>query len=467
MGAISIKMRSGQPVAVTETDLGRVRAHLAGELLGPGERGYGEARRVFNGLIDRRPALIARCRSTADVIAMTRFARDHDLLVSVRGGGHNVAGTAVADGGLMIDLSGMTGVRVNPQGGTARAEAGVTWRQFDRETGAFGLATTGGLVSTTGIAGLTLGGGFGYLARSYGLACDNLLSADVVTAEGMLLPASPSEHADLFWGLRGGGGNFGIVTSFEYRLHPVAGVVGGLLIHPIERAKEALRFYRDYTAAAPDTLTCHAGLLTGPDGARVLGFVVSFVGAPAEAEKVLRPLQAFGPPAADLLRPMMYTELQQMMDASYPPGLCHYWKSSFLRGLSDEGMDILIDHFLRAPTPQSHIIIEQLGGAASRVPGDATAFAHRTNPLDLLLLGVSTRPEEHEACRQWAQDLWSAMSPSFGEGVYLNYLSEEAGEGSARVEAAYDRNYPRLVALKRRYDPTNFFRLNQNIRPGD
>ncbi len=467
MGSVNVKTRIGEAVTVEGTDLNRLRTSLAGEVLEPGDRGYAEARRIFNGMVDRRPALIVRCGSAADVIETTRFAHGHDLLVSVRSGGHNVAGTAVCDGGLMIDLSGMTGVRVNPERRTALAEAGVTWRRFDRETVAFGLATTGGVVSTTGIAGLTLGGGFGYLARSYGLSCDNLLSADVVTVEGALLTASPSQNADLFWGLRGGGGNFGIVTSFEYQLHPLAGVVGGLLIHPIERAQEGLRFYREYAAGAPDALTCHAGLLAAPDGARVLAFVVSFAGTEGEAEKALRPLRAFGPPAADLLRPMAYTELQQMLDASYPPGLYHYWKSNFLRDLSDEAINALIERFLQAPTPQSHVIIEQLGGAAGRIPSEATAFSRRDNPFDLFVLGVGARPEEQDACRQWAQALWSAMRPFFGEGAYLNYLSEETVEEDARVKAAYGQNHARLVALKRKYDPTNFFRLNQNIRPGD
>ncbi len=467
MGGVTIKARTGDAIAIEETDLSELRARLAGEVLEPQDRQYAEARRIFNGLIDKRPALIARCKSVGDAIEVTRFALEHDLLTSVRSGGHNVAGMAVTDGGLMIDLSSMTGVRVNPQARTARAEAGVIWRQFDRETGVFGLVTTGGVVSTTGIAGLTLGGGFGHLARSYGLACDNLLSADVVTADGTLLTASPSENADLFWGLRGGGGNFGIVTSFEYQLHPLAEVVGGLLIHPIERAKEALQFYREYTASAPDALTCHVGLLTAPDGVRVLAFVVSFAGPPANAEKVLRSLRGFGSPAADLLRPMVYTELQQMLDASYPAGLCHYWKSSFLQALSDKAIDVLIEQFLQAPTPQSHIIIEQLGGAIGRLSGDAMAFCRRDNPFDLFLLGVGTRSEDQEACQQWVQNLWSAMRPFFGKGVYLNYLGERNAEGLAGVKAAYGDNYARLVKLKRKFDPTNFFRLNQNISPED
>ncbi len=460
-----MKTGAGEEVTIEEAALGQLRANLAGEVLSQGDRAYEEARHIFNGMIDRYPALIVRCTGVADVMEAVCFARTHSLLVSVRGGGHNVAGNAACDGGLMIDLSLMSGVRVDPVERTARAEGGVTWRRFDRETQAFGLATTGGLVSSTGIAGLTLGGGFGYLARSCGLSCDNLLSADVVTTDGTLITAGSSEHSDLFWALRGGGGNFGIVTSFEYRLHPVRTVVGGLIIHALERAREAFRVYREFVQEAPDTLTCHAALLTLPDGMQVVAFVIGYIGPETEAEHALRSLREFGPPVADMIRPMSYLELQQMLDASYPAGLRHYWKSNFLENLPDAAVDTLIAHFRRAPSPQSHIIIEQLGGAASRVPRDATAFYHRTMPFDMLLLGVWTKPEEEESCVTWVRDLWQAMRPFFGDGAYVNYLGQEANEGPERVKAAYGANYPRLVELKQKYDPANFFRLNQNIGP--
>ena len=466
MGRVSVRTAIGDEVMIEEELLGQLRTNLAGQVLGRCDRGYEEARRVFNGMIDRRPSLIVQCTGVADMIQAVRFARSSNLLVSVRAGGHNVAGNAVCEDGIMIDLSPMTSVRVDPVRGTVRAEGGVTWRRLDRDTQSFGLATTGGVVSTTGIAGLTLGGGIGWLARLHGLTCDNLLSADVVTAEGEFLTASSTEHADLFWGLRGGGGNFGIVTSFEYRLHPVSSVVGGLLIHPVDRAVEALRFFREFSMDAPDALTCYAGLLTLPDGTRVVGLVVGVLGPGDEAERALRSLRKFGPPAADMIRPMYYSEMQQMLDASYPPGLHHYWKSSFLANLSDEAAETLVAHFLKAPSPQCHAIIEQLGGAVRRVARDETAFHHRDMLHDLLILGVWAKPEEEEPCVNWACELWHGMQPFCGKGAYVNYLGQGSEEGAERVKSAYAGNYPRLVALKQKYDPTNFFRFNQNIQPG-
>lgn len=464
MSGISARTASGDEIGIDERGLGQLRAALAGDALIAGDRGYEEARLVFNAAIDRRPALIVRCRGVADVVRAVRFARERGLLASVRGGGHNVSGNAVADGALMIDLSPMAGVRVDPVRRTARAEAGVTWARLDRETQALGLATTGGLVSSTGIAGLTLGGGFGYLARTHGLACDNLVGADLVTAEGALLAVNARQHADLFWGLRGGGGNFGVVTSLEYRLHPVSEVVGGLLIHPFARAGETLRFYREFTQSAPSEVTVHAGLLTAPDGSRVAAFVVGALGPVPNLEPRLQALRAYGPPAADMVRPMVYVELQQMLDASYPHGLGHYWKSSFLRDLDAGAIGILVERFEDAPTPQCHLIVEQLGGAPSRVRSDETAFCHRSFPFNLLILGVWTRPEDEEACTAWARGVWDAMRPYMGEGSYVNYMGDERDEGAERVRRAYGDNYPRLLELKERYDPSNFFRMNQNVR---
>src|SRR5437764_6079247 len=318
-------------------------AGLRGPLLRPADGGYDEARTVWNGMIDRRPALIARCVGVADVIAAVRFARAHELLVSVRGGGHNITGNAVCEGGLMIDLSPMKSVRVDPGKRTARAEAGLTWGEYNRETQAFGLATTGGVVSTTGIAGLTLGGGLGWLMGKYGLSCDNLLSADIVTADAQFLTASAEQNPDLFWGLRGGGGNFGIVTSFEYRLHPVGPVLGGMVIHPLAHAGEVLRFYRDYARSCPDALTAFAGLMTAPDGAPVVAIIVGYIGDHAEGEKLVAPVRKFGTPLVDTIAPTSYVELNTLFDAAFPYGGVHrYWKSSFLKELGDDVVDILV-----------------------------------------------------------------------------------------------------------------------------
>jgi len=465
MDGITARRREDGTTLISERAVATLRRAVAGGVLGPGDPGYDAARQVFNAQIDRRPALIARCATASDVVEAVRFARAQDLLVSVRGGGHNVSGNAVGDGALMIDLAPLTDVQVDAASRTARAGAGLTWRVFDRATQAAGLATTGGVISSTGIAGLTLGGGLGYLARLYGLTSDNLLSAEVVTAAGERITAGPDEHPDLFWGLRGGGGNFGVVTSFTYRLYPVGEVVGGLILHPVARAAEVLGFYREYLLAAPDALTVHAGLLTLPDGTKVAAFVVGCIADGREAEAMVRPLREFGSPLADLIRPMSYLDLQQLLDASYPPGLHHYWKSSFLARLDDAAIETLIAHFLEAPTPQSHVIIERLGGAIGRIPPDATAFAHRAMPFDLFILGVSTDRREQAACAEWARTLWQAMTPHLGAGAYLNYLGAEADEGRDRVRQAYGDHYQRLAAIKAAYDPENRFRLNHNIAP--
>ncbi len=442
------------------------QGRLRGELLRPGDAGYDEARTVWNGLIDRRPALIARCAGTADVIQAVNFARTRQLLVSVRGGGHSAAGHAVCDGGLMIDLSRMKGIRVAPARRTARAEPGVTWGEFDRETQAFALATTGGIVPTTGIAGLTLGGGLGYLMRRFGLACDNLLSVDLVTADGQLRTASATEHPDLFWGVRGGGGNLGIVTSFEYRLHPVGPLVlGGFVFHPLSVAKEALRFYRELTRAAPEELTVHFAFATSPEGQPVVVFITCYSGPLERGEDVLRPLRHFGAPLADLVSAMPYTALQALGGPLYPPGRLNYWKASFLEDLSDEAIDTLIARFETVPSPFTAVAIEQLGGAVSRVGQDATAFTQRSVPYSLVITSEWTDPAESDRNIQWTRDFWAAMRPFESEAAYVNYLGADE---QARIQAAYGGGtYERLLALKERYDPTNLFRHNQNIAGGD
>ena len=441
-------------------------AGLRGQLLRPSDDGYDAARTLWNAMIDKRPALIARCAGTADVIRSVGFARDQRLLVAVRGGGHNVAGNSVCDGGLMIDLSPMKGIRVDPVRRTARAEAGCTWRDLDHECQAFGLATTGGVIPTTGIAGLTLGGGIGWLMGKHGLSCDNLLSVDLVTADGRLVMASTEDNADLFWGLRGGGGNFGVATSFEYRLHPIDQVLGGMVVHPLGKAREVLRFYRDFAPAAPDELGTMAALLTSPEGEKILALLVCYCGSLMDGARILRPLREFGPPLADQIGPMPYTQLQVMLDAGFPPGMQNYWKSDFLRALDDDAIDTIVSRFEQVPSPTSAVAIESFGGAMSRVPDDATAFNHRHTPFNLLIVGIWPDPSNNDAHLRWVRDYWDAMQPFSSGAVYVNYLGQEADEGAGRIKAAYgSTKYEKLVMLKNKYDPTNLFRLNQNIKP--
>jgi FAD/FMN-containing dehydrogenase len=457
---------TGRQVVVNADAIEQLRIGLRGTLLLRGDDGYDAARKIYNAMIDHRPEIIARCTGVADVIHALNFARNNGLLVSVRGGGHNVSGNAVCDGGLMIDLSPMKSIRVDRDNKTARAEPGLTWGEFDRETQAFGLATTGGLVSTTGIAGLTLGGGLGWLMGNHGLACDNLISVDVVTANGQLHIASGSRNEDLFWGLRGGGGNFGVATSFEFQLHPVGPMLGGILIHPLDRAAEIIRFYDDFTSTSPDELGTFVGFVTSPEGERVMAVFVCYNGAIEEGERVLKPLREFGPPLADTISPMPYVQVQRMMDDAFPAGRQNYWKSNFLKGLDPEAIHVIVDHVARAPSPYSAVAIEQFSGAVNRVRMDATAFNHRNARYNLLIVGIWLDPAAKANNVRWVRDLWGAMAPYSSGGVYVNYLGQEADEGADRVKSAYGaEKHARLVALKEKYDPTNLFRLNQNIKP--
>jgi FAD/FMN-containing dehydrogenase len=438
------------------------RAHLAGELLSASDAGYERARQTWNGMIDKRPALIARCSGVADVIAAVQFAREHDLLVAVRGGGHSLPGFSVCEGGLVIDLSRLKGIRVDPSRRTAIAQPGLTWGEFDREVQVFGLACTGGVISTTGIAGLTLGGGIGWLMRQYGLACDHLQAVDLVTVDGRFLTASATENPDLFWGVRGGGGNFGIVTAFEYKLRPVGPVLAGMVIHPLAKAREVLRFYREFTSGAPDDLTTYALMLTSPDGVPVVALACCYCGALAAGEQAVQPLRRFGPPLADEIRPMAYRELQTLFDAAYPPGRHNYYKSHYVAAIADDLIDVMIDGFATVPSPLTALGFEQLGGAVSRVFAQETAFRHREAPYDIAILGEWTDAAATARNVQWVRDVWAATAPYATAGVYVNFLGEE---GEEQVRAAYGSHYQKLVALKRKYDPTNFFRLNQNIKP--
>ena len=443
------------------------KAGLRGQLLCPGDAGYDEARKVWNGSIDKRPGLIARCAGASDVMHCINFARENKVLVAVRGGGHNIGGNAVCDDGLVIDLSRMKGLRVDPARRIARAEPGLTWGEFDRETQAFGLATTGGQISTTGIAGLTLGGGWGHLARQYGLSSDNLLSVDLVTASGRFLTASATENADLFWGLRGGGGNFGVATSFEYQLHEVGPVLGGMIAYPFDKAKELLRLYREFTLSAPDQMASEIVLISLPDGTPVVGVVLCHSGEIAEGERHVKHLRTLGPSLMDQIGPIPYTAAQRLIDGFYPSGLQNYWKSSFLKTISDEVIELMVAYCANRPSPLCHGLIEhQLGGAVRRAGPDATAFGQRDAEYCFTSLGVCAEAAEAEKCARWARAFWGAMQPFSTGGVYVNYLGLEAEEGAGRIQAAYGAaNYARLVALKNKYDAANLFRLNQNIRP--
>jgi FAD/FMN-containing dehydrogenase len=435
---------------------------FAGELVRPTDPSYEEARRVHNGLVDRRPVLIARCRGTADVADAVRFATEGGIPLSVRGGGHNIAGRSVLDDGIVIDLSPMKGILIDPQARTARAQGGVIWKEFNRETALYGLATTGGFVSTTGIAGLTLGGGFGWLMAKHGLAADNLLSAEVVTATGGVIRANRSEHEDLFWALRGGGGNFGAVTNFEYRLHPLREITGGLVAHPIEAAGDLLRFFRDFTQDLPDEVGTFAGLVHAPDGsgAPIAAIAVCHAGDPAQAERDLKPLRDFGSPLITQIGPMPYPVINSIFDEGYPRGALNYWKSNFIHAMDDDFIDMAIDAFATCPSPMTSIGIEHFHGAVTRVPVDATAVPHRDPGYNLLITGVWTDPSTTDETIAWTRSTFQLLQPSFTNRRYVNYLDDDDP-----ADDAFGGNRERLGRVKNMYDPDNVFRSNHNIAP--
>jgi FAD/FMN-containing dehydrogenase len=438
---------------------------VSGSVLAPDDAGYDAARAVHNGLIDRRPALIVRCRTAYDVAASLALARGAGLEVSVRGGGHNVAGRAVTDGGVMIDLAEMKGIAIDPDQATATAEGGVIWGELNDAAAEHGLAVTGGAVSGTGIAGYTLGGGLGWLMAKYGLAADNLLAVELVTAEGDVLQVDATSHADLFWALRGGGGNFGVATSFTYRLHPLKTVVGGLIAHPVEAAPELLRFYRDAVSDCSDDLTVFAGLVHAPDGsgAKLSALVVFHTGAEAEAERDLEPFKTWGSPLVVEVGTMPYPAMNTILDAGFPAGSLNYWLSSFTRGLPNELIDIAVERFATVPSPMTAILVEHFHGAVTRVGATETAVPHRDQGWNLLIPSVWTDPADTEANIAWSRQTFAAMRPHLGTGRWLNYLGDDQAEDAIR--AAYGPNYDRLREVKRRYDPDNVFHLNHNIEP--
>jgi FAD/FMN-containing dehydrogenase len=471
MKDLSVATRSNGAVKLEAGALEAFRGSLRGKLILPGDAAYDAARALWNGMIDRRPAMILRCAGVADVRAGLSLASEKGLLFSVRGAGHNIAGKASCDGGVMIDLSGMRDVRVDPVRQTARVGPGATLGDLDHETQAFGLATSVGINSTTGIAGLTLGGGFGWLTRKHGLTVDNLLSADVVTADGRFVRASEREEPDLFWGLRGGGGNLGIVTSFEFRLHSVGPeVLAGLVVHPFDAARDVMRVWRDRTAEAPDELSCWLVARKAPPlpflpaewhGREVLILPMLYVGDIAAGEKAVRPLREFGKPIADVVGPHLYAGFQKAFDPLLTPGARNYWKSHNFAEMTDPAVDTILDYAGRLPSPQSEIFVAHLGGAANRVPVEATAYPHRTTEY---VMNVHTRwenPKDDASCVAWARSFFETTAPFSNGSVYVNFISE----GEDRVEAAYGPNRERLARIKKRYDPENLFRVNQNVAP--
>jgi hypothetical protein len=461
-------------VLIEETAVAEFSAGFAGSVLRPADEAYDAARAVFNGMYDRRPALIARCGGVADVIAAIKLARDNGLVLAVRGGGHSVPGYASCDDGMVIDLSSMRGVFVDPERRTARAAGGATWGEFDRETQVFGLATTGGRITTTGIGGLTLGSGSGWLERKYGFTVDNLLSAQMVTAAGEVVSASESENPELFWGLRGGGGNFGVVTSFEFKLHPVGPIVlGGMLLYPRDRAPELLRAWSDHIPAAPDELGGAFAFLTAPPEEFVpeevrmkpaCGVIVLYAGAVEEGEPVVQGLKdALGAPALDLVMPMPYVVVQQLLDAPNPPGRPQYWKSDALKEMSDGAIEAFVEQANRIRSPFTTIVIEAKGGAIPRVPEESAALIGRSAPFAFYGIAQWEDPAQAETNILWAREFGDAMEPYSGKDIALNFVMDE---GNERVQATFGpEKYARLVALKDKYDPENLFSLNQNIKP--
>jgi len=458
-------MTVAEPISnrISPHEIEKLKSAVRGRVLCANDDGYHTVRKIHNGMIDRYPDVIVRCAGVADIKRALQFSSENALSISIRGGGHSIPGFSVCDKGMMIDLEEMTSIQVDPAGRTVRAEAGANWGQFDYETQAFGLATTGGLVRTTGIAGLTLSGGHGFLMRRFGLACDNLLSAEVLTADGRLIKASPVENADLFWALRGGGGNFGVVTRFEYRLYELGPVLGGLVLFPFEKAREVLKFYDEFSAAAPDELGVLAALATLPDGTKAIVHPVCYSGPLHQGERVLRPLRALTTPIADQLQQIPYTALQSIVENFNPRGFRNYWKMVYLKELSDQAIARMIELYTRVPAPNTHLVVYTLGGAVSRVPADETAVAYRDARHAVIAIGMWESAKEDEVNINWVREFADAMEPFASGGFYPNY---EIDMPADRLVAAFGpEKYQRLRTIKRIYDPKNVFCLNQNIQP--
>jgi FAD/FMN-containing dehydrogenase len=472
MTDLTVRTLEASTKTIPQDTVSALRGKVRGTVALPGEDGYDAARTIWNGMVDRRPGLVIRCLGATDVINAVNLAREEKLLLAVRGGGHNIAGNAVCDGGLLIDLSLMRSVRVDPASATARVEPGATLADFDKEAQEFALVTPLGINSTTGVAGLTLGGGFGWTTRKFGLTVDNLLSADVVSADGKLLRASGSENPDLFWALRGGGGNFGVVTSFEFKLHPLGPqVLSGLIVHPLEQARELLPQFRRIARGAPDELTIWVVMRKAPPlpflptewhGKEVLVFAACYAGDMKEGEKALAALRALGKPIADVISPHPFTAWQAAFDPLLTPGARNYWKSHDFADLPDAAVDVILNSVRELPSPECEVFIAHVGGAMARIPGNATAWPNRDAHF---VMNVHTRWQDKAqdaACIAWARHLFEATAPFASGSVYVNFMPDDESD---RVEKAYGTNYRRLAEIKRRYDPSNLFRMNQNIRP--
>jgi FAD/FMN-containing dehydrogenase len=453
------------------TTVGQLREQVRGQTITADDPTYEDARRVYNAMIDRRPSVIVRCAGAADVVAAVNFGRESGLGLAVRGGSHSVPGFGTADDAVVIDLSRMQAVEVDPAASTARGQGGATWGAFNDATHAHGLATTGGIISTTGIGGLTLGGGIGYLSRGFGLSCDNLLSAEVVTADGRTLTASEQANEDLFWAIRGGGGNFGVVTSFEYRVHPVREIYGGPMLYELSDAATVLKFYREFIRDAPEEFGGFPAWQIAPPlpfipearhGEAFLVFVACWAGPIAEGEAALKPLRDVAPVVADGVGPMPYPALNSAFDALVPPGLQHYWKANFVKELTDEAIDAHLEHGPKVPVVNSTVHIYPINGACHRVAPDATAFAYRDATFATVIAGMWPDPAQNDDNIAWVRDFYEATAPHSEEGGYVNFM---AGDDQERIRVNYRENYDRLVDVKRKYDPDNLFHFNQNIRP--